>query len=821
MSAMSGPPTSTRLVRVDVDVSELPLTPGEDGVVTVELTNLAPVISGYRLELLGLDPSCATLPTEVVELFPDERRALTVVFSLPPEFPAGRRRVGLAVVDTATDEVRASASVDLVMTGQSQLQLTAEPSSVEAGASATYVLTAINTGNTVVDPRFVGQDPERAVEMVFDPPAPRLAPGDRAQVTATATAKRPWFGMPLVRLIDVRVAAADAEAMSTVVFLQRPRVSRRAIALAGLLAVVTLFAFVILFSFQHVADRAEANQELLRQGLGEDDALAARATSSSVSGSVTSATGAPVDGAAVALFAPDNPLVPVHSSVTTASGGFRFAAVAAGDYLVRVQAAGFGEVWYPNGRTFADVDPVTVESGADLDGLAIALEGSPGTVGGVVLGDEVEGAIVSVRLPAETFEGQDAEPTPTEVASVAVDATGQFVLPDLPTPATYEIAVDKEGFATQTAIVNLDAGEARDDIELVLRVGDGVIAGSVVGRDGGPVPNATVSVTDGTNSVSTRTLSGGGGTGTFELRDLPTPGTYSVEVGAEGHGSESLTVALEEGQQVEDLRVVLTASVGALSGTVTSTGGVPLGGVQVAVEGGDVTRSTTSLSMGEPGRWTVQRLPVPGEYTLRFSAPGYVTQATSVELLAGPDAVRDDLSVQLVPAHASVSGRVMDTDGTPIGGVAITLTGQGVERRTVSSDRPPGEYRFSTLPPGAYTITYARPGSRPQTQLVDLSAGESFPAPDVVLEAQAGIVGTVTRDGVGESGIDVVVHRAEGYPADEVAATTTGAGGRFEVTALDGPAEYIVEFQDTDGSVLASRSVFLESGEVVELTVDL
>jgi hypothetical protein len=109
-----------------------------------------------------------------------------------------------------------------------------------------------------------------------------------------------------------------------------------------------------------------------------------------------------------------------------------------------------------------------VRSGEDLAGLDLVLDGQPGSVGGQVLGADVAGARVAARVPASVFEGSDLDPIAAEVVAVEVDDTGVFVLPELATPSTYEIAVSKDGFATETTTVNLGPGEAREDVEFLL-----------------------------------------------------------------------------------------------------------------------------------------------------------------------------------------------------------------------------------------------------------------------------------------------------------------------------------------------------------------
>jgi hypothetical protein len=105
-----------------------------------------------------------------------------VSITLPEDFPAGRRRVGLAVTQHDEPGISATTSLDLVLPPQPGLTQTIEPTTLTVGRSGTFVLTPANTGNTTLELRFLGQEPERKVDVRFDPPTARLLPGEQAQV---------------------------------------------------------------------------------------------------------------------------------------------------------------------------------------------------------------------------------------------------------------------------------------------------------------------------------------------------------------------------------------------------------------------------------------------------------------------------------------------------------------------------------------------------------------------------------------------------------------------------------------------------------------
>lgn len=809
-------------VRADLDTAEVPVTLGQPATIDVEVTNVDEVIRSYRVDVLGLDAAWVSVDIPELDLFPGERRRVQLTVLLPDTYPSGRRRIAVEVTEPGVDDASTIAiELDLVLDPSDSVVLTVEPATLETGRFGTFVLTPTNTGNTTLDLRFAGQDPERVVDISFDPDRVRLVPGETAVIEATATGERPWFGMPLVRMLELTATGGDASAVSTVAMLQRARIPRRVLTIAGLVLAVTVFAFVIMLSFANVADLAAANADLLKQGLGEDQPVGGRVDPVVISGQVTSTTGGGIDGVAVELYDQANPIVPAVATVTDTAGRYRFSGVPDGTYVMRVAVAGFGEVWYPTGETVADAEPFEVEPGLQFPDRDVQLAGQPGVVAGVVRGVEVAGALVEARLPADAIEGSDLPPLAATVAAFEVDATGEYSLGDLPTPATYQIAVELPGFATEVRTIALRPGEERGGVDVLLRRGDGRIAGQVVDTAGTPLPGVVVAATDGETETGTRTLSGEA-VGTFELRDLPTPGTYTLSFAAEGFFPATVTLNLDAEQQLEDVQVVMTSAQGSLAGTVRAPDGTPLGGVDIAVVGGDVERTTVSLSNGEVGAWTVTGLPVPSSYTVTFRRPGRITQALSVELSTGPQADRTGVDAVLGRATSSVAGTVVDPSGTPLSGVAVELASTDVTRQTITADRPSGTFGFESLPPGAYTLTFRRVGSTPQTLLVDLAAGEDRRLAPVELEQQARITGVVRRQGVGEAGIGVVAYRFDDFPTEVALSTISGAGGSFELVGLDAPETYLIEFQvPAGGPVVGSRTVFILPGETVDLQVNL
>jgi hypothetical protein len=813
----------TRL-RADVSPTLVRAAIDEPAVVTIEVTNMSDVIRSFQIGVIGLDPSWVSVDLPVLELFPGERGAADVSIMVPASFPAGQHRIGVQVSEPgfmlSADVI---AEFDLITSAVPGMTLQVDPSSVITGTSTNYVATVTNTGNTTIEVGARAQDPERLVKANFYPPQLSLAPGTKGTMQLDVRAKRAWFGMPVVRTVEIAAFTPPGpftapeepavQVFSAVAFIQKPRLTRRVVSIAGLLLAVTMFALVINASFASVADMSRANEALLKASLGENVPLGPRPEPARVTGLVSSSTGGGIDGATVELYEDNtSPVVPVASTVTDPTGSYSFGALGPGTYRIRVEAAGFGQLWYPTGESITGAFPILLEGGSKADGVNVVLTGRPGTVAGRVVAEDAAGAVVSVQVPAGGIDGSDATAEPAVVASVVIDAAGMFELGDLPTPSAYELVVFKSGYAIETRTVDLGPGQRLGSLEVLLRRGEGRISGVVVDVNANPLPGVTVVATDGLGVTSTRTLSGEETTGTFEIRDLTTPATFTLSVQAPGFEPQSVTVVLDRGQKVDDLRIVVSASTGSIGGMVTDRNGDPLGGVLITVVGADLSLTTRSLSLSTVGAWSIRGLPVPGNYTVTFRREGLSTQALAVDLPIGVGANRSDVDVRLTPSVGTVRGIVEANGFGPVGGVMVVLDSTNLERRTISANDPAGEYQFDLLPPGSYTMTFSRRGLESQTMLIEVEAGGLVEVEKLILERQTRVFGKFTRNDLAVGGVIVEVVLADDLSA-VAAVTQSNRLGEFEIFGLTPNIRYslIYIFAGSDqGSILVQLSVAQE-----------
>lgn len=869
-------------MRVDVTPRRLDVTPGLPQDVSITISNTGTVIGGYAVRVLGADPSWVTLEAGDVSLFPDESRTLAATITVPQGLTAGERRVAIQVRELTPPEHSTVDEIVLFVPHSEAVEVRVDPAMVTAGRTARYSLLVENAGNSTLSGQLFGVDDEQKVEFRFDPELITLAPGEHAVVDLRATAKQPFAGSPAVRMLDLRLADPPAEdpdesdsrrlrlgrsdrlpppppeeegtPLGIATFVQKPMVSRGSLSLFGLLAAITVFAIVITLAFSRIVGQSAADRNLALEIAAARDSSASGSgsTTSAASGTVTLLTsGSPVAAVTVGVYDAADTETPITTTATGDDGTWQADDLPAGDYKLRFQGAGFVEIWYPQALAPDDAETLTLEPESRSAGLDVALGGVPASISGTVLGDDVSAATLTLTTPIGGGPRGDpgsATAGGATVMSVPVGSDGTFELLDVPSPSVYELVVTKRGYATSAQRIDVGAGEERDNVRITLREGDGLISGRVTSVGGGALDGVTITATAGQTTVTTMSLSEGE-KGTFALRGLPTPGSFTVVASKENFASQTLTLTLAEGQRLSGVAMTLGRSSGSLTGTVSLLGTTPsqgLAGVLVTVTDGEQTIQTASHSAGAEGQrigdWKVGGLSIPGSYTVTVTRSDLAPQTIAVNLdnrgqitpdSVGGSVLPSSIAIRMQSSTAVLAGVVAQRPGEgeaaePVGEFTVSLTSgtssYAMTTASLPSDRV-GEYRIENLPPGTYTVSVSFSGVTPATKIVQLTAGvtETY-SPTLKPSAQvAGVVRTADGVAVG-SGWVVELYRSSEYPTEVYRRVVTDAEGAFDFGPVDAPEVYVAQARRTRGSAPAgSRTFRLRTSEqrtALTVTVD-
>ena len=845
-----------------IEVEPRRIVAGADLQLTVLITNTGSVISGYTIRLLGIDPAWVALDEAVPRLFPGESTVVTAQLQIPAELPAGERRVAVQVRAQTDDQLTAVEEVVLHVPGAPQVDVTLEPATVTAGRRAVFEAHVHNRGNTQVAATLLGVDEERALGYAVDPPQFALSPGEHATLALTVRGRRPLVGSPQPRPFELYVDAdltkepssgkpparrrrtdpepeppptPDGSPAAMGVLVQKPRLSRGALALGGLLLAITVFAVVITTAMDSLVSRSAADRDLALQVAQAQEAPVTSGSARLGGQVLLMSTGAPVAGVSVEVFDESDTAAPLATAATDDAGSWAVDALPAGIYKLLFRGAGFAEVWYPSAATDAEAAAVELAEGGRATNLAVLLGGVPATVSGTVQGADVAGATAVLELPLDVLEGTVVAPAAVQsgpeeeqrvpgavVHSVPVGSDGEFTLADVPSPGIYDLVVTKPGYGEQVQRIDLAAGETRADLVIQLLDGDGSISGRVEGAQG-PIGGASVAATFGETTVRTVSLTEDD-PGAFTLRGLPTPGTYTVIVSSPGHASATLSLHLGPGQELTGVAATLGADAGTLGGTVSAPGGG--GDVTVTVSDGSITRQTVTQSTDPVGSWSVSGLRIPSTYTVTFTRGDLDSQIVSVSLdgygavTSGAPAA-DQVDAAMRSATATLRGTVRqyqpDGGSAPVGNVTVSASSGTVEYTvTTASTGGLGSYALEELPPGTYTVTFTRRGTATTSEIITLGAAERQQL-SPVLVAAASISGAVTDASGPVRGAVVHLYRAGEYgtAAPPHATTTADDAGHYRFTDVDAPGNYLIDVRRSASGVplATSAPITLDASE--------
>ncbi|MFC6340841.1 carboxypeptidase regulatory-like domain-containing protein, partial [Nocardioides hankookensis] len=357
---------------------------------------------------------------------------------------------------------------------------------------------------------------------------------------------------------------------------------------------------------------------------------------------------------------------------------------------------------------------------------------------------------------ASAFLNQSLPTTPSDrTATTTTD--GSWAFAKVKKPGYYLLTFSKPGFQKQSFVIDSTSDAAAEPLEVDLAAGNGTLSGTVVGPSG-KVGAATVTISDGTTTITTSTNSRGD-VGHWMVKGLSTPGSYVVQASKPGLSSESRMVSLAAGgTATADLEV--KAGVASLTGRVRSANAsgelAGIGGATVTVtsESGEV-RTATTLTQGDKvagsnarvsadfvGTYTVPGLPAPGTYVVTLTGPGMQTQTSKVTLKPGQS--RAGSSADLVPSSGSVSGTVSSKatsgDTEPVIGAGLTLSNAENTYKTMSTSQPAGSYLFDGVAPGTYALTTQFFGFVTDHVTVTVRAGRTTNLDRVVDELAGGVL---------------------------------------------------------------------------------
>jgi protocatechuate 3,4-dioxygenase beta subunit len=519
---------------------------------------------------------------------------------------------------------------------------------------------------------------------------------------------------------------------------------------------------------------------------------------SSLTGTVLDEKNRPVEGAVV-LIASSFGAEP-KTGVADAQGRYEIEAQGRGPFRVEAYATGYVPF------LARDVDP-------EKPYVIVLRQGGESITGLVRDGDTLdplEGAIVETRA-GEAWARVLAEPRLGLVEAVT-DARGEFRLEGL-ARTSHSVSASAPGYGRGTK-GNVKPGEP---VEIYLFPGSGIY-GRLLDEGGKPVPGALVTLEMPNGIWTSSSAQESDPEGRFAFLGVE-PGAYRVFARHEEFAPEVRDLDLSKESDAE-IEMVLTAGV-AIQGRLVDGNGEPVAGkVSLrALGGGNVSvgmRSRYRIETDEEGSFSLGPVPA-GDHMLLVEARGYAS--TNVEAPVSGRSKVEDLGDIVLETGLSISGRVLDEGGGPIGTAVLTasqpgrgmMSATGDEVVTAETDEE-GRFVLAGLSPGPQHV-YAVASGYGRSDGIVAEPGTS--GLTINLKLAGSIRGTV----VDPEGHPVTPFRAMARSSQRRGTPVMPVRDTDGVFLLENvpEGEYVVEILSADFMPEAISSVRVSGGNVAEV----
>jgi 5-hydroxyisourate hydrolase-like protein (transthyretin family) len=636
--------------------------------------------------------------------------------------------------------------------------------------------------------------------------------------------------------------------------------------------------------FDDASSQYDATLLQLESGQRMTGIDAALGSGSTMSGTVRSAEGTPLSGVTVRAYRyePHYDDWDTYSVRTAADGSYSFSMLRDGTYLVEFSRRGdyFGE-WYDGARTRERAADVTVPKDGVVEGIDAVLETGGGISGTVTARNRT--LLAGIQVSAYQ---QDGHGVWTTTGRARTDSSGAFAVTGLAEgackvrfsdPANQYLDGYWRGQQTfdEADTVAVTWGATTSGVNGVLIRGSH-ITGTVRRSDRTGVSGAQVAAYaddgDGGWTYLARITTDAGGA--YDLPGLAA-GAYRVRFSDPSkvlapqwwQGAADVSAARSVRLDRQDVRAGVDAVLrpaGAISGTVSESGGAALRNVAVVAYGRDADGGWSyvdKVSTDALGHYAIQGFGT-GKYRLRavdkwpywwsgadrgafldqwYDGAYALSAATDIPVTAGAETGGIDIGLERA---GHIAGAVTDASGEGIGRASVEVQRyDGHHWRYFNYDmtRADGAYDVGQLPSGTYRV-YFRPPWRSRyaaeyydgaytgadATLVAVAAGRTTSGIDAVLEASSRLRGSVSGpDGEPLSGISVYVARytddGEWQYTEDSSTDATGAWklddiapGTVRIRFNDGSGALAGEFWDDQITPQDATTIAVTAGQLVD-----
>ncbi len=694
-------------MKIDLLDPVVAAAPGETAVCRVRVHNDTTGPSAYRLRVVGLNAQTVEYPLGFDPLPSGGEASFDVGLMVPASFAAGSHSLAVEVISDRRGERPVLAGMTVEVSSIQKVAMRINPSTIRGRTRGRFQVEIDNGESRMVELDLTGLDAKN-LTVTFARSHVRLRPGDAVAIPATVKGKRHLTKGPINHTLTIAAESNSAPLYADAAFKQAPILPSRFRSGIAIIAFLSLWAAILGAGAYWIAHHNSSKKPAANAALIDTNG----------------------DGIA------DQPLGSLPTANTTGTGGATGGAAAGG---AAAPGAGGGAGAGGAGATSTDVVATTtvisgtVKAGTTGDDSGVTVTLTPATLGGANKSPAEQAALdrgdagphrAAKIWPAFYNRAGSTTGVADNVTTVSIDSVqsslkGAWSFANVLIHDNYEVKFSKPGFETKAFIVTPPEDGKAVELKVTLDTAKGSAGGVVVGPSG-PLGGVDLVITDGVLTFSTKSSSEAGKVGQFSVTGLSTPNTYTLTATLRGYGTEVQQLQLNPGEQRTNLSIALVLGVGSISGHVSAEA-APLGGVTITASSGEVTRSTTSLTIGDSGSYLLPQLKIPGTYTLTASANGYVTQTLQLQLAGNVG----EVDFSLIRTTGSMIGLVKSDTNGALAGVGITISHEQLKFTSTTAAAPSaGTFRIDDLPPGEYLVSFSRFDHGDVSQLVTIAAGQ-------------------------------------------------------------------------------------------------
>jgi hypothetical protein len=196
-----------------LDAAPIPVLPGEEARITLELRNNGSVVEAYGFEVVGPAAGWTEVEPVTISLYPDTVGQVTLVARPPRDssVPPGDLAFGVRVLPQERPEFATVPEGVLRVLPYAQVSAELAPKSASGGGGARFRVAVDNRGNQPVALSLAATDRSEALRFGLPPSAPVVEAGRAAFVPLPVRPRRRlWRGVPVPHAFQVTVTPAAA-----------------------------------------------------------------------------------------------------------------------------------------------------------------------------------------------------------------------------------------------------------------------------------------------------------------------------------------------------------------------------------------------------------------------------------------------------------------------------------------------------------------------------------------------------------------------------------------------------------------------------------